>query len=60
MLINLDELNSKDYIDINYKVEKDNELDKRIIDLNNALVTGKVYENSNSDFRNNKSYISYT
>ncbi len=49
MLINLDELNSKDYIDINYKIEKDPELDQRIIDLKNASVTGKVYENSNSD-----------
>ena len=49
MLINLDELNNKDYIDINYKVEKDTELDQRIMNLKNALVTGKVYENSNSD-----------
>ncbi len=49
MIINLDELNTKDYIDINYKVEKDEYIDKRIYDLKDGLVKGKVYQNSNSD-----------
>ena len=49
MKINLDELNYKTRIDFNYKVEKDEELDKRIINLENAFTTGNISKNSNGD-----------
>ena len=49
MIINLDELNYKKQITLDYKVEKDENLDKRILDLKNAQVSGKIYEDSNSD-----------
>lgn len=49
MIINLDELNTEEYIDINYDVLKDDDLDKRIYDLVDAKVEGVVRENSNSD-----------
>ena len=42
MIINLNELNYKKRVDINYKVNKDEELDKRIIDLKDAYVIGSV------------------
>ena len=46
MVINLDELNIKKEIDINYEVIKDDNLDKRIIDLKNSKVVGRIYINS--------------
>lgn len=46
MFLNLDLLSTKDIIDFNYEVSKDDELDLRIHDLKNALVTGRVYINS--------------
>ena len=49
MLINLDELNYQKDINIDYEVLKDNELDKRILDLKNAYVKGKISQNSNGD-----------
>lgn len=49
MIIKLDELNVKDSIEIDRKVIKDDNLDKRIIDLKNAQVKGTIRENSNSE-----------
>ena len=49
MIINLDELNIKNNIDINLDVFKDEDLDKRIIDLKNAKVVGNIHKNSNED-----------
>ena len=46
MIIKLDELNIKDEIIINEKVEKDEYLDKRIIDLKDAFVSGSIYYDS--------------
>jgi uncharacterized metal-binding protein YceD (DUF177 family) len=47
MLIDLNELNNKDYIDFNYEVIKDDNLDKRIKDLKDATVEGFVKMNPN-------------
>ena len=49
MIINLDALNNKGYIDINYDVIKDEKLDPRIKGLENARVEGTINLNSNSD-----------
>jgi len=46
MLIKLDELNTKETLDINFDVLKDDELDKRVSDLENAKVIGKIYINN--------------
>ena len=40
MIIDLNELNNKDVIEFNYEVNKDNELDKRIINLEKTFVKG--------------------
>ena len=50
MLIDLNELSIKDEIKINYDVYKDDLIDKRILDLKNAKVVGRVYLNSLSVF----------
>ncbi len=49
MIIELDELNYKKEINIDFKVEKDDNLDARILDLKDAFVKGRVYKNSNND-----------
>ena len=49
MIIELDELNVKNSIEINQEVLKDEELDKRIFDLKDAYVKGKVRIVSNSE-----------
>ena len=46
MIINLDELNIKKEIDINYEVIKDDLLDNRIIDLKDSFVKGRIYQNN--------------
>ena len=46
MLIKLDELNTKDIIDINYDLIKDDNLDKRIYELKDTKVIGKIYINN--------------
>ena len=45
VLIDLNELNKKNEIEFKYEVFKDDELDKRIIDLKNAYVTGSAILN---------------
>ena len=42
MLLNLNELNISKYIDFEFEVNKDDELDNRIKDLKNGLVTGRI------------------
>ncbi len=49
MIIKLDELNIKDEIEIDEEVFKDSELDKRIIDLKNSRVIGKIYYDTADD-----------
>ncbi len=49
MIINLNELNLKKEIDFKIKVEKDDTLDKRIKDLKNSFVEGRIYLNSNNN-----------
>lgn len=49
MIIKIDELNIKNKIDINYEVNKDEGLDKRIHGLENAKVIGSIYLNNNND-----------
>ncbi len=49
MLIKLNELNYQKEINIDYEVFKDDDLDKRIIDLKNSRVVGRIYLNSNND-----------
>lgn len=46
MLINLDELNIKNIIEFNYEVKKDDDLDKRIIDLVDCYCTGNIKRDS--------------
>lgn len=46
MLINLNELNSKDYLAFEFEVEKDAELDARIKDLKNSFASGRININS--------------
>ena len=46
MLIKLDELNTSDILEIDEITNKDDDLDKRIHDLENARVVGKIYINS--------------
>lgn len=48
MIINLNELNIKKEILFNYKVLKNDYLDKRINDLKNCYVTGRVYLNNDN------------
>lgn len=45
VLIDLNELNTKNEIKFKYKVLKDDELDKRIKKIENAYVEGRVYIN---------------
>jgi len=49
LIFNLNELNVKDSIIFNEKVLKDDELDKRIHDLKDAIVEGKLYVNPTGD-----------
>ncbi len=49
MLIKLNELNYQKEINIDYEVFKNDDLDKRIIDLKNSRVVGRIYLNSNND-----------
>ena len=49
MIFNLNELNIKNEIIINEKVEKNDLLDKRIYDLKNGVVIGKIYVDSTND-----------
>ena len=46
MLLELDELGVKRNINFDYEVLKDDDIDKRIYDLVNARVVGRVYLNS--------------
>lgn len=46
MLLELNNLSIKNFIDFEFEVLKDDELDKRINDLRNALVKGKIYIDS--------------
>lgn len=46
VFLNLDELNINDEILFESEIEKDSELDKRIHDLKNAFVNGRLYINS--------------
>lgn len=46
MIIELDNLNVNRELDINIEVVKDEELDKRILDLKNSKVIGKIYLDS--------------
>ena len=47
MIINLDELNYKNKIEFSYSVLKDDDLDRRIHELKNALVEGVITSNDN-------------
>ena len=49
MIIDLNELNYKKEININYEVFKDDDLDKRILDLKDAKVEGIIYKDDNND-----------
>ena len=49
MLIDLNSLNKSREIEFKYEVIKDEKLDTRIKDLNNAFVKGKVYLNYEND-----------
>ena len=49
MYINLDSLSINKEIDINFEVKKDGNLDKRILDLTNSKVVGKILLNSLND-----------
>ena len=49
MLIDLNELNYKNKIDINYDILKDDQLDKRILDLKESKVEGNIFKDSNDD-----------
>ena len=46
MLLELDELSIKRSLEFEYDITKDNEIDKRIFELNNAKVNGRIYLNS--------------
>ena len=48
MKISLDEINENNGIEFNYDVIKDEDLDKRILDLTNSKAIGSVYLDSNS------------
>lgn len=49
MIFNLNELNIKDEIIIEADVIKDDLLDKRILDLKDAKVEGRIYTNNSDD-----------
>ena len=49
MNINLDSLSINNEIEINYEVKKDDNLDKRILDLKDSKVIGRIYLNSIND-----------
>ncbi len=49
MIIDLNELNYKNEININYEVFKDDDLDKRILDLKKAKVLGRIFKDSTGD-----------
>lgn len=49
MYINLNELYTKKEVEFSFEVEKDDELDERIKDLKNSIVTGRIYINSIGD-----------
>ncbi len=51
MIINLNELNIKNDIAIDYEVLKDDKLDSRIINLKDSKVTGKIYENAAGEIK---------
>ena len=53
MIIDLDELNIKNHIDINYDVLYEEGIDKRIKGLEKAKVTGEITKNSNGDIELN-------
>ncbi len=53
MIIDLNELNYKNEININYEVVKDDDLDKRILALENAKVLGTIFKDSTSDIHLN-------
>ena len=57
MLIKLNELNYQKEINIDYEVFKDDDLDKRIIDLKNSRVVGRIYLNSNNDINIELNFI---
>ena len=46
MLLELDELSIKRSLEFEYDITKDNKIDKRIFELNNAKVNGRIYLNS--------------
>ena len=52
MIIDLNELNYKDEILIDLKVEKDDRLDKRILDLKDTTLKGKIYTNDYNTYIN--------
>ncbi len=51
MIIDLNELNYKKEININFEVFKDEALDKRIIDLKKCFVKGTITNDSNNDLK---------
>lgn len=53
MIIHLDELNTKEKIVIDAQVLKDNDLDKRIIDLKDAYVKGEITKDSLNNYHLN-------
>ena len=52
MIIDLNELNYKDEILIDLKVEKDDRLDKRILDLKDTTLKGRIYTNDYNTYIN--------
>ncbi len=50
MIINLDELSVRNKISIDYKVEKDEEIDKRIIDLKDTYCRGSIIKDSLNNY----------
>jgi len=49
VILNLNEVNENKDLNFEFEVLKDENLDKRILDLNNTLVKGRVYLDSTND-----------